>query len=316
MVLATTIAVAGTFGEVSIPQKTADVLEWIRKKYKQPEIQFQGKIINEDVAYSVFAFPSEDEDEHTNQHVLPRPFHEDSMSGIIVVLKTTNLNTDEYEKSASSYMDLKSTEYDEYYASCSFKDEDDEEMLDENENEDENEEDGEENEEEDEVNEEKEAVVHTLHESNVFIEHPLRNIVRDKFGSQEIEDAILRRCVSEAQKWFVDIDWDCPAFREMYRSRSIQLFQSRKLANTMTPEEFANTSEVDRHPERWAKIIQEILEKDKALYSKKTTASILMYCSGCKRKTKCDYYQMQTRSADEPMTTFVSCLECDKRWKF
>jgi transcription elongation factor S-II len=25
---------------------------------------------------------------------------------------------------------------------------------------------------------------------------------------------------------------------------------------------------------------------------------------------------MQTRSADEPMTTFVTCLECDKRWKF
>jgi transcription elongation factor S-II len=25
---------------------------------------------------------------------------------------------------------------------------------------------------------------------------------------------------------------------------------------------------------------------------------------------------MQTRSADEPMTTFVSCLECYNRWKF
>jgi transcription elongation factor S-II len=25
---------------------------------------------------------------------------------------------------------------------------------------------------------------------------------------------------------------------------------------------------------------------------------------------------MQTRSADEPMTTFVTCLVCDKHWKF
>jgi transcription elongation factor S-II len=57
-------------------------------------------------------------------------------------------------------------------------------------------------------------------------------------------------------------------------------------------------------------------ERDKALYSRKTTANIQMYCSGCKRKTNCDYYQQQTRSADEPMTTFVTCLECDKRWKF
>ena len=46
------------------------------------------------------------------------------------------------------------------------------------------------------------------------------------------------------------------------------------------------------------------------------TASIVLYCSRCKRKTKCDYYQMQTRSADEPMTTFITCLECDKKWKF
>ena len=316
MVLATTIAVSGTFGEVSIPQKTADVLEWIRKKYKQPEIQFQGKVINEEVAYAVFGFPSEDEDEHTNQHVLPRPFHEDSMSGIIVILKTSNVNTDEYDKPASTYMDLKSTEYDEYYASCNFKDEEDDEMIDENENDDEVDDGVDDQEEDDEVQEEKETVVRTLHESNVFIDHPLRELVRDKFGSQEIEDAILQRCVFEAQRWFIDIDWECPAFREMYRSRAIQLFQARKMIGTMTPEEFANTSEVDRHPERWAKIIQDILEKDKALYSKKTTASILMYCSVCKRKTKCDYYQMQTRSADEPMTTFVTCLECDKRWKF
>lgn len=316
MVLATTIAVSGTFGEVSIPQKTADVLEWIRKKYKQPEIQFQGKVVNEDVAYAVFGFPSEDEDEHTNQHVLPRPFHEDSMSGTIVILKTSNVNTDEYDKPASTYMDLKSTEYDEYYASCNFKDDEDDEMIDENENDDEVDDGLDDQDEDDDVQEEQEPVVRTLHESNVFIDHPLRELVRDKFGSQEIEDAILHRCVSEAQKWFIDIDWECVAFREMYRSRAIQLFQARKLIGTMTPEEFANTSEVDRHPERWAKIIQDILEKDKALYSKKTTASILMYCSSCKRKTKCDYYQMQTRSADEPMTTFVTCLECDKRWKF
>ncbi|KAF9927959.1 RNA polymerase II elongation factor [Linnemannia zychae] len=38
-------------------------------------------------------------------------------------------------------------------------------------------------------------------------------------------------------------------------------------------------------------------------------------CGKCKgRKTR--YYQMQTRSADEPMTTFVTCINCDNRWKF
>lgn len=53
-------------------------------------------------------------------------------------------------------------------------------------------------------------------------------------------------------------------------------------------------------------------------------------CSRCQQR-KCTYYQMQTRSADEPMTvslvlafnkrllilqTFVTCTNCGNRWKF
>lgn len=34
------------------------------------------------------------------------------------------------------------------------------------------------------------------------------------------------------------------------------------------------------------------------------------------RTDKTTYYQLQTRSADEPMTTFVTCHECGNRWKF
>lgn len=38
-------------------------------------------------------------------------------------------------------------------------------------------------------------------------------------------------------------------------------------------------------------------------------------CGKCK-STKTVYFQMQTRSADEPMTTFVTCLDCGNRFKF
>jgi len=48
----------------------------------------------------------------------------------------------------------------------------------------------------------------------------------------------------------------------------------------------------------------------------KPTATCDMFtCSKCK-ENKTTYFQLQTRSADEPMTTFVTCVNCGNRWKF
>nr|XP_029136078.1 transcription elongation factor A protein 3 isoform X2 [Labrus bergylta] len=45
------------------------------------------------------------------------------------------------------------------------------------------------------------------------------------------------------------------------------------------------------------------------------TSTDLLQCGKCKKRN-CTYNQVQTRSADEPMTTFVLCNECGNRWKF
>ncbi|XP_022349769.1 transcription elongation factor A protein 2 isoform X8 [Enhydra lutris kenyoni] len=45
------------------------------------------------------------------------------------------------------------------------------------------------------------------------------------------------------------------------------------------------------------------------------TQTDLFTCGKCRRKN-CTYTQVQTRSSDEPMTTFVVCNECGNRWKF
>ena len=40
----------------------------------------------------------------------------------------------------------------------------------------------------------------------------------------------------------------------------------------------------------------------------------IITCNKCK-SNNCSYYQLQTRSADEPMTTFVTCTKCQRKWK-
>ena len=118
----------------------------------------------------------------------------------------------------------------------------------------------------------------------------------------------------------------------MYRNRAVSLYENLKGSDSyvknnqhildkinsgeLNLNNVAEMSPIDLCPSRWKESIEKIIESEKKLYSTQKNASIFMWCSGCKRKTKCDYYQLQTRSADEPMTTFVNCLECGKKWKF
>jgi transcription elongation factor S-II len=68
-------------------------------------------------------------------------------------------------------------------------------------------------------------------------------------------------------------------------------------------------------PKRWEKLISEKAKRDEKKYERTQKVSSEFTCRKCKSKD-CSYYQMQTRSADEPMTTFVTCENCGNRWKF
>jgi len=314
MVVALFISTSGTLTETTLPAKTSDVLEWLRKKTKQQTMQFQGKMIHDEDVYAVFGVSCEEDEENANQHMLPSPFNEDVFSGTLVVMKSLNANADDYDAHANQYKDLRSAEYDEFYQSSTFQEDDEAEE----ENDDDDAGDAVVEEEDDDIPEADRELqpVHTVHASNVYVDHPLRNLVRDKFDSNEIETAILKKCAADAQEWFIDQSWDNSVFLNLYRNRAIDLYRYRQLMPTMTVDAFVNSTPLIQNPARWTEIVQSTSEKEKATHSKKQTASIFLDCRRCRKKTRCDYYQMQTRSADEPMTTFVTCLECDLRWKF
>ncbi|ODM94916.1 Transcription elongation factor A protein 1 [Orchesella cincta] len=80
--------------------------------------------------------------------------------------------------------------------------------------------------------------------------------------------------------------------------------------STMTAEEMAS----DELKSLRAQFIKESIENAQ-LATIPGTKTDLLRCGKC-RKRNCTYNQLQTRSADEPMTTFVLCNSCGNRWKF
>ena len=67
--------------------------------------------------------------------------------------------------------------------------------------------------------------------------------------------------------------------------------------------------------EKWEEAIKAKSIRDKNKFEQNLEAATDTFkCRKCHSK-KCTYYQMQTRSADEPMTIFVTCIECGNRWK-
>uniref|UniRef100_A0ABK0LP25 Transcription elongation factor A3 n=1 Tax=Rattus norvegicus TaxID=10116 RepID=A0ABK0LP25_RAT len=85
---------------------------------------------------------------------------------------------------------------------------------------------------------------------------------------------------------------------------------SPELIAKMTAEEMAS----DELRELRNAMTQEAIREHQMAKTGGTTTDLLR-CSKCKKKN-CTYNQVQTRSADEPMTTFVLCNECGNRWKF
>jgi hypothetical protein len=349
MVFATSIQITGALVDLNVPPKTADVLEWLRTKTKQPELQFQGKIQSKgDGWVTIFAESGGEDSDDVNQHVLGGNFQEEIFVGSIVAMLSTNSNLDNYDKPASAYSNLKSGDYEIIYSSWTFDDEEDEDDVDDDDDEDVAPEDAADDpppiiaddDGGDDSDEEvaapaviKPARVHQPPVvRDVNTDCPIRNVARTRYvevglseeHAESLEKALLARCIRECVRQSIEVAWTNMAFWEHYRGRCIQFYENLRTtdwpkkigAAEITLEAFAELSAIDLNPRRWKARIEAQIEKDKHLYTNAGAASIYLYCSGCKKKSKCDYYQLQTRSADEPMTTFVTCLECDRHWKF
>ena len=155
----------------------------------------------------------------------------------------------------------------------------------------------------------------------------IRGKLQDLLDSEKkainLEKGIYNYALKEATNRKVVKKWDNPYYTQIYldRLRSIYInLGNAVLLNhvkdgTVPVKSLAFMTHQEMQPEKWEALIQAKIKKDKSKYDTQQEAMTDTFkCRKC-HSNKCSYYQMQTRSADEPMTTFVTCLECANRWK-
>lgn len=159
---------------------------------------------------------------------------------------------------------------------------------------------------------------------NKTIEH-IDNFVLDKKKTKEIEESIYdfskKYCVSsnlpfdrflvlvyndKSEDIIANLDKNKSNIKNDYLLGAIN-------HNKIKLDEIAFLPPEELFPKKWEQIIkkQEYIKEKK----KNITTSDIFKCPKCGNR-KCTVYQMQTRSADEPMTTFVTCLTCGYVFKF
>jgi transcription elongation factor S-II len=142
---------------------------------------------------------------------------------------------------------------------------------------------------------------------------------------KNLEKSIFNKVVSETK----EPSWEDRWFRTLYKHKVAEILRllrndkcdlkNRLIYGEVSTKEIGNMSAEKLFPGGpLSSAISEhiIKENKKALVSDISKVQDGFFtCGKCKSK-KTYYHQLQTRSADEPMTTYVTCLNCSNRWKF
>lgn len=115
------------------------------------------------------------------------------------------------------------------------------------------------------------------------------------------------------------------AYRNKLRTLTMNLrnkknpdLRDRLLTGQIAPSKFITMNPNEMAPESLKQEIEKLNKQnlfDAQGATEKRAVTDRFTCGKCKHK-KVSYYQMQTRSADEPLTTFCTCENCGNRWKF
>jgi transcription elongation factor S-II len=141
--------------------------------------------------------------------------------------------------------------------------------------------------------------------------------------SRDLELGVFNATLEEADRRRVLRSWKDHRFINLYKHKVISMMSNLKndglvrriKAKEFAPHELAFMKHEAMCPELWTSIINERRRMEESMMnSNKYVMTTQFTCGKCK-KNECAFYEMQTRSADEPMTVFVNCINCGNRWR-
>jgi len=159
--------------------------------------------------------------------------------------------------------------------------------------------------------------------------HTLNQEFENEELSRNIEKHLYNSSIKLAKSRFIERSWENPVFKKIYLSKIRSFyaniskdsyvknphFKQRIIDGTISTTQLSELSVYDIYPENWAELLDKKIQRDKLKYEMKPTAMTDQFkCRKCSSRS-CSYYEVQTRSADEPMTQFITCLDCGNRWK-
>jgi DNA-directed RNA polymerase subunit M/transcription elongation factor TFIIS len=175
--------------------------------------------------------------------------------------------------------------------------------------------------------------------SSADVENPIRDGIRAVIALKlsmlspadqlELEQGIFRSTIEICRVNHCWRRWENPEFQAHYQviaRRTITNLDpasyikntellSTVLSKTILIHEIPFLPPTELFPEKWkAMVEQQVKQEIRALEGDKDMSSNMFKCKGC-GKSQTTYYELQTRSADEPMTIFIRCIPCGKQWR-
>lgn len=150
----------------------------------------------------------------------------------------------------------------------------------------------------------------------------------DDTKATNLEKATFNYAVATAKVRCIPRDWEDARFRKVYNTKARSILFN--ITNEKNPNflkeiqegkiktaEVPFMSNVDIFPELYNPIIEKLEQKvlkNLMAERRQCDGSGMFVCKKCKSRST-TYYSLQTRGADEPMTNYITCLECQFRWK-